>query len=109
VVESRGERGGEPRAARGLIERVSPVTEDPRRTRRRLYRIADNFLAFWLHVVNRYRAEIERGLGSSILPVLVADLDDHLGPRWEEAFRIHLRRLAEAGEIGPDIVGVGPF
>ncbi|MFN8188045.1 MAG: DUF234 domain-containing protein [Gaiellales bacterium] len=93
----------------GLIERVAPVTEDPRRTRRRLYRIADNFLAFWLRIVDRYRAEIERGLGHSILPVLVADLDDHLGPRWEEAFRVHLRRLAEAGEIGPDIVAVGSF
>ncbi len=93
----------------GLVDRLVPVTEDPRRTRRRIYRIADNFLAFWLHVVDRYRAEIERGLGRSILPVLLADLDDHLGPRWEEAFRLHLRRMADAGELGPGIVAVGPY
>jgi len=92
-----------------LVERVVPVTEDPRRTRRRIYRIADNFLAFWLGVVERYRAEIERGLGRSILDVLRADLDDHLGSRWEEAFRMHLRRMAADGALGRDVVAVGPF
>lgn len=92
-----------------LVERVVPVTEDPRRTRRRVYRIADNFLAFWLGVLDRYRPEIERGLGQSILPVLLRSLDDHMGGPWEEAFRDHLRRLAAAGELGEDVVGIGPF
>ena len=50
-----------------------PVTEDPRRTRRRLYRIADNFLAFWLGVLAPHQAEIERGLGSGILSVPEGD------------------------------------
>jgi AAA+ ATPase superfamily predicted ATPase len=91
-----------------LVDRLEPVTEQGRRTRRRIYRIADNFLAFWLGLLDRYRPEIERGLGASILPVLTASLDDHMGGPWEEAFRDHLRRRAAAGELG-DVVAIGPF
>lgn len=91
-----------------LVERLAPVTEDPRRTRRRVYRIADNFLAFWLGLLDRYRPEVERGLGKSILPVLLRSLDDHMGGPWEEAFRDHLRLRAAAGELG-DVVAIGPY
>jgi AAA+ ATPase superfamily predicted ATPase len=91
-----------------LVERVVPVTEEGRPSRRAYYRLADNFLAFWLGAVDRYRSEIDRGLGPSILPVMLASLDDLMGPRWEEAFRQHLRRLAAGGELG-DVVAIGPF
>jgi hypothetical protein len=91
-----------------LIERLIPVTESDR-TRRRVYRVADNFLAFYLNLIERFRPEIERGLGDSILDVLVAAIDDHLGPVWEAMFRDHLRRLAVAGDLGPEIVAIGPY
>ncbi len=92
-----------------LVERLVPVTEDPRRTRRRTYRIADNFLAFWLGLLDRYRPEIERGLGESILPVLVESIDHHMGGPWENAYRDHLRRLGAEGTLAPGVVAVGPF
>jgi AAA+ ATPase superfamily predicted ATPase len=92
-----------------LVERLVPVTEDPRRTRRRTYRIADNFLAFWLGLLDRYRPEIERGLGASILPVLIESIDDQMGGPWEAAFRDHLRKRAAAGELGEGVVAIGPF
>lgn len=92
-----------------LVERLVPVTEDPRRTRRRTYRIADNFLAFWLGLLDRFRPEVERGLGESILPVLLESIDGHMGGPWEEAFRDHLRRRIAIGELGDGIVAVGPF
>ncbi|WP_322754244.1 ATP-binding protein [Frankia sp. Cas3] len=91
-----------------LVDRVMPVT-DTARSRRRVYRIADNFLAFYLGVLSRFRAEIDRGLGEALLPVLVTSLDDHFGLPWEEAFREHLRRLAVSGSLGPDVVAIGPY
>ncbi len=48
-------------------------------------------------------------MGETILPVLLTQLDEHMGAVWEEAYRIHLRRLALAGALGPDVVAVGPF
>jgi len=91
-----------------LVERVVPVT-DTERSRRVHYRVADNFLAFWLQVLARFRAEIERGLGEAILPVLLESLPELLGPRWEEMFRTHLRVLAAQGKFGDGIVAVGPW
>jgi hypothetical protein len=90
-----------------LVERLMPVTENPSRTRRRIYRIADNFLAFWLGLLDRHRSAISRGLGKQILPVLVKQLDDHMGERWEAAFRQHLLRLAASGGLGDEVVDVG--
>jgi AAA+ ATPase superfamily predicted ATPase len=91
-----------------LIERLQPITETGR-TRRRIYRVSDNFLAFYLGVLTRYRTEIDAGLGATILPVLLDSLDDHQGGRWEAAFRQHVRRRAAEGWFGDRIVGVGPF
>ena len=39
----------------------------------------------------------------------MAGLDDCLGPRWEEAFRRHLRVLANQGRLGDNVVPVGPY
>lgn len=91
-----------------LIERLLPVTESAR-SRRAAYRITDNFLSWYLSTLTLFRAEIDRGLGPTILPVLLAGLDDALGRPWEAMFRDHLRRLAVAGELGPEVVAVGPW
>lgn len=93
-----------------LVERVVPVTEDPeRRGGRTVYRIADNFLAFWLGPLSAFLGEIDRGMGAMVAQTLYRRLDHHVGPRYEEAFRSHLRRLAAAGEFGDEVLRTGPF
>jgi len=89
-----------------LVERIQPVTETGR-TRRKIYRITDNFLAFYLGALSRVLPDIDRGLGETVLPVLLDSLNDHLGGAWEEAFRDHLR--LRAAEIHPQVVAVGAW
>ena len=91
-----------------LIERVLPVAGkvDPRRA---YYQVADNFLAFWLGLVEPHRPAISRGLGHSVAEVLEEQLDDFMGDRWEEAFRAHLvRALADDERVQP-LVALGRF
>jgi hypothetical protein len=93
-----------------LVERVTPVTEVAgRRGGRTVYRIADNFLAFWLGPLSAFLGEIDRGMGAMVAQTLHRRLDHHVGPRYEDAFRSHLRRLAAAGELGEEVLRVGPF
>jgi AAA+ ATPase superfamily predicted ATPase len=92
-----------------LIERISPVTDSERHSKQRIYRIADEFLAFYLGPLSRYQPEIERGLGSSIVDAVLDRMDDYMGDAYENAFRHHLRRLANRGELGPKVVAIGPW
>ncbi len=91
-----------------LIERVTPVTEKPS-TKLSYYRIADNFLAFWLAVIERHRPAIEQGLGESVVDVVVEEFDDYMGARWEMAVREHISVEAVRGAFGPGIVAVGEY
>ncbi|NEE00867.1 ATP-binding protein [Phytoactinopolyspora halotolerans] len=92
-----------------LVEQLLPVTESERRTRRKIYQISDPFLAFFLGPLQRYRTEIEQGLGERIVDALIDSLSEHMGRIYEEAFRNHLRRLAAAGDLGRRVVAVGPW
>lgn len=90
-----------------LVERILPVTEDPAKHRRKIYRLRDNFLRFYLGVLGRYRSRIEAGSLQTVLPNVMASLDDFMGPAWEDAFRDHLALRAD--EIDPETVDIGPW
>ncbi len=47
----------------GIVERVTPFNENPTRTRRSIYRLADPFFAFWYRFVSRHADMIEAGMG----------------------------------------------
>ena len=91
-----------------LLARRQPVTERPS-TKLTYYRIGDNFLAFWLSVIEPHRAAIEQGLGRTIIDKVLRQHSDFMGSRWEEALRDHARRLAADGQLGDDVVAVGEF
>jgi uncharacterized protein len=90
-----------------MLERVVPVLGDPRKTRKRIYQLSDNFLRFWLGHVDRLRADIELGEGSAAAGLLVAGIDDLMGGAWERVVQHHLRRISAEGAFGSEVFGVG--
>jgi AAA+ ATPase superfamily predicted ATPase len=90
-----------------LIERMQPVGSrvDPRGS---YYRVQDNFLAFWLAVVEPHRSAIVRG-HSRVATIIGRQFDHFMGDRWEEAFRTHLiHALADDERVQP-MVDLGRF
>ena len=51
----------------GLLDRITPAGEDPRRTRKVRYRVRDPFLRLWLGVVLPHRDAFELGRGAAVL------------------------------------------
>ena len=92
----------------GLVQRVLPVgrNADPRRA---YYRVADNFLAFWLSIAEPRRAAIIQGLGKSVAGVMESEFDNFMGDRWEDAVRAHLvQTMADDSRVAP-VIEVGRF
>ncbi len=93
-----------------LMERRVPVTQDPDRTRVRIYRITDNFLSFWFRFVYPNRGEIERGLGPAIVDQVMAGtaFENHMGPVFEEMTREYVRMSAGTRGV-PAVTRVGAW
>ncbi|MPZ72417.1 MAG: hypothetical protein GEU74_04185 [Nitriliruptorales bacterium] len=53
--------------ALGFVDRLTPVGEDPRRTKRVRYHVRDPFLRLWLSVVVPHREAFELGRGGGVL------------------------------------------
>lgn len=51
----------------GLLDRLTPVGEEPRRTRRVRYQVRDPFLRLWLGIVLPARESFELGRGAGVL------------------------------------------
>jgi len=82
----------------GLIERHVPVTEDPLKSRRSVYRIPDPYLRFWFRFILRNRGAIERGLGESLVKEkIVPLLDDSMGQTFEDMAREFTLGLVREG------------
>ena len=82
-----------------LVEREVPITETaPEKSKSGLYRIADNFIAFWFKFVYPYRAYLEKGETAFVLSQIKKSFAQNyasfVGRYWG----------AKAGEI--DIVGI---
>lgn len=91
-----------------LIRRIQPVRARPD-ARRAVYRITDNFLDFWLSLVEPFREYIVWGIGPGMAEIIEEGFSDFMGRRWEEAFRRHLAVAAQDDPRLRPAAGIGEF
>ncbi len=89
----------------GILERRVPALDDPARSKRSIYRIADPYFAFWFRFIASSRANIARGLGAQLVDNrILPGLDDYMGGVFEDVAREHARLLAARGDLKADRV-----
>lgn len=91
-----------------LVSRIQPVRAKSD-ARRASYRISDNFLDFWLSLVEPFREYIAWGTGADVAEIIEDSFSDFMGDRWEEAFRKHLALVAMADPRLRPVAGFGEF
>lgn len=92
-----------------LVERTVPVTEDPTKSRRGRWDLADNFVSFWFRFVRPNQVDLEAGRVAAVWSEDVApNLDAHISrPAFERLCRAYIRsrmgvdpRLPSRGDTG---------
>lgn len=108
-----------------VVSRMVPVTEDPKTSKRTLYRIADPYVAFWHRFIAPLQAsgEMSLALPDSLWRGRIApSLDDYMGSPFEDACRSWVARSSRmpfrSSRIGAwwdatsqneiDVVALGP-
>jgi len=83
----------------GYIEKRLPVETGSKRPRPS-YRIADPFFRFWFRYVFPNRNRLERGRVDEVLHEIEEDLDNFMGPAFEDCCRDWVGRYALAKQFG---------
>lgn len=85
-----------------LVEREVPVTETaPEKSKSGLYRITDNYIAFWFRFVYPYRTYLERGETEYVLSRIKEGFVQNLVSFvYEDVCRERLWEFSAAGEVG---------
>jgi AAA+ ATPase superfamily predicted ATPase len=92
----------------GLIKRETPLTERaPQKSRKGLYKIADNYLNFWFRFVLPNRSLIESGNADLVYQQMIAPhLSDYMGSIFEDVCRQYIKFYWEKKlKVAPKQVG----
>lgn len=89
-----------------VVAKELPLSTRPSREAR--YRVADSYLRFWLHFVDPYLAEIERGRGDLVIDRVRRGWSTWRGRAVEPVVREALVRLVPLGDL-PATAAVGAY
>ncbi len=68
----------------GLIKRVTPIIDDPNKSKEGIYEINDNFLKFWFNFIERNRNYIEQDRFNEIEAKFENNFNSYVGKSFEK-------------------------
>lgn len=92
----------------GFVERATPITEDPAKSRRGHYFITDPYLRFYYRFIARFQAQLAMGEQEDVLNQIKTDLSDYLDNSvWREICEEWLMRASLHGRTATSYENVG--
>jgi AAA+ ATPase superfamily predicted ATPase len=82
-----------------VLDKRLPVTADPRRSRRSLYYIGDNFFDFWFRYVYPYQGELESGRPAIAREDIRKTFDQYVSRTFEDCIRNWLWHLQDREQL----------
>lgn len=76
-----------------LIKHEIPVTARGKRSRRGLYKIADNYFDFWFRFIGPHLSDIEGGYEGFVEDYVMADMDRYVGKKFEDVCVEYLKEI----------------
>lgn len=93
--------------ATGMVEREVPITEDPLKSRRGVYKLKDNYLKFWFRFIFPNRSKIEIRDTEELLTSIWSSLPLHVSSTFEDVCTEFLMKLNSRGELPFSLSKVG--
>lgn len=92
----------------GMVKRITPITERaPQKSRKGLYKLADNYLNFWYRFILPNRSLIESGNADLVYREMIEpNLPDYMGRIFEDVCRQYVTRYwHEKLKMAPKRIG----
>jgi AAA+ ATPase superfamily predicted ATPase len=68
----------------GIVEKLTPITQGAGRSKKTIYRICDSMFRFWYRYIIKNQGMIERGRGNLLYIRIENEMNDFLGPVFEQ-------------------------
>lgn len=75
-----------------MIKRLAPVTEKVTKSKKKRYRIKDNFFKFWFYYIYPNKDQLEMGNREGVKEKIDKDFDHYMGGTFEEVVRWIIRK-----------------
>jgi uncharacterized protein len=78
-----------------LIEKAIPITDNPEKSKKGIYKLCDNFYTFWFRYILPNKSPLEIGRKQSTLTKIEVELPTNLGHTYEAVCRELIWQIAE--------------